>query len=305
MASAMTLAWALVLVPVSSSAQSGGLAFLKIDSSAEALGAGSALTATSNDAFSTFINPAGLGGTHPNAAGLTYNAWTGSTQIFNFAGRFKVGELGGLGVQLTTSTIGDIETRSEPGPASSTTSATNIAAGVGFGRQFGIVRLGLTGKYVLEQMFDYHANGYAFDIGTQVTVIADKVWLAGVIQNLGNMQALNIEETPLPTTYRVGVAIQPVTIQMSDDGSEPIQLFLSSDVLYRSDEERTSVDVGVWVKALDFLWIRGGFLTNNKLRKVTVGLGLEYEGFRFDYAYLPFTEGYGSSGQVVTLQYFY
>lgn len=296
---------AALVFPGGAFAQSGGLAFLKIEPTAEALGAGSALTATSSDAFSTFLNPAGLGGDKMSSAGLTYNAWTGSSQIFNFVARFKTGKLGGLGVQLSSSTSGGIDTRSEPGPASSTTSVTYLAAGVGYGQQFGPARLGVTAKYVLEHLFDYHANGIAFDLGAQADVIPDRVWIGAAVQNLGHMEALNVEQTDLPTTYRIGAAIQPVTVQMSDDGSEPVRLYVSTDVLYRSDEDATSVQVGIWVNALDFLWIRGGLLSNNELRKVTIGLGLEYESFKFDYAYLPFTEGYGSSGQVVTLQYSY
>jgi hypothetical protein len=46
-------------------------------------------------------------------------------------------------------------------------------------------------------------------------------------------------------------------------------------------------------------------LIDNEVRNLTLGLGLEYENVRFDYAYLPFTDGFGNAGQVVSLQYFY
>ena len=125
------------------------------------------------------------------------------------------------------------------------------------------------------------------------------------IQNLGDMEALNVQQTELPETYRVGVTLQPITVQMADDGSEPVKLLLTADVLYRSDEERTFVQFGAWINALDFLWLRAGYLVDNELRDITFGLGLAYENFRFDYAFVPFTAGFGSSGQIVTLQYFY
>ena len=56
---------------------------------------------------------------------------------------------------------------------------------------------------------------------------------------------------------------------------------------------------------LDFLWLRTGYLVDNELRDFSVGLGLAYESFRFDYAYVPFTAGFGNAGQIVTLQYYY
>lgn len=286
-------------------AQSGGLAFLKIEPSAEALALGSSLTATSRDAFSTFINPAGLGGDGMNVAALTYNAWTADAQLFSFAGLFKIGARGGLGVALSSSTSGEIEARTQPGPASSTTSVTYLSAGAGYGHQIGSVRLGVTAKYVLEQLFEYSANGFALDFGAQVNVLDDRIWIGGAIQNIGDMQALNIQQTELPETYRVGVALQPVTVQMADDGSEPVKLVVSADVLYRSDEERIFVQFGASVNTLDFLWLRAGYLVDNELRGISFGLGLAYESFRFDYAYVPFTAGFGNSGQIVTLQYFY
>ncbi len=293
------------LLSGTASAQSGGLAFLKIEPSAEALAVGSSLTATSHDAFSTFINPAGLGGDGMSSAALTYNAWTADARLFSFAGRFRIGTRGGLGIALSSSTSGDIETRTQPGPASSTTSVTYLSAGAGYGHQIGPVRLGLTAKYVLEQLFEYHANGFAIDLGTQIDVIDDRIWIGAAIQNIGDMQTLNVQRTELPETYRVGVALQLVTVQMADDGSEPVKLVVSADVLYRSDEEKTFVQFGASINALDFLWLRAGYLVDNELRDFSVGLGLAYESFRFDYAYVPFTAGFGNSGQIVTLQYYY
>lgn len=286
-------------------AQSGGLAFLKVEPSAESLAVGSALTATTNDAYATFINPAGLGGRRPNSAALTYNAWIGNTQLFNFAGRFTMGELGGLGVALSSSTSGDLEGRSQPGPPNTTSSGTFLSAGIGYGHQIGPLRIGATGKYVLEKMFQYSATGIAFDLGAQVDVVQGRVWLGGAAQNLGSMEELNTQQTDLPSTYRFGIAMQPVTVQMAEDESEPIHLYLAADILYRQDEERAYVQIGGWVEALEFLWVRAGHLIDNEVRSVTFGLGLEYESVRFDYAYLPFADGFGNAGQVVSLQYFY
>lgn len=304
---ALTLGIAAALLSVVSipARAQGGLAFLKVDPSAEALAVGSALTSTSRDAFSAFINPAGLAGNGPNAAGLTYNAWIGDAQLFSFAGRFRLSSQGGIGVALTSSASGDIEGRSQPGPASSTSSATFLAAGAGYGHQIGPIRFGLTGKYLLEQLFDYHASGFAVDLGVQTDVIADKVWLSAAAQNLGDMQELNVQQTSLPSTYRVGAAFQPFTVQMAEDGSEPVLLFVTAEYVYRDDEEKGFAQIGGWIQALDFLWIRGGYLFDNESRNVTLGLGLQYESVRFDYAYLPFSDGFGNPGQVVTLQYFY
>jgi hypothetical protein len=295
----------MTLVSSESFAQSGGLAFLKIEPSAEALAIGSAQTAVTHDAFSTFVNPSGLGGSASNSAALTYNAWTADSRIYSFAGLFKVGSKGGLGVALSTSTSGAIDSRTQPGPASSSTSVTYLTAGVGYGHEIGRVRIGLTAKYVLEQLFEYHANGVAVDLGVQADVINDRVWIGAGVQNLGDMQALNVQQTELPETYRVGLTVQPFTVKMSDDDSEPIRLFASADIVYRSDEEKTFAQFGLWVNAFDFLWVRSGYLVDNELRDISFGLGIGHESFRFDYAYVAFSEGFGNAGQIVSLHYVY
>lgn len=285
--------------------QTGGLAFLKVDPSAEALAAGSALTAITNDAFSTFINPAGLAGGGMSSAALTYNAWIADVQLFSLAGRFAAGQHGGIGIALSSSSSGDIEGRTQPGPPSSTSTATFLSAGFGYGHEIGPVRAGLTAKYVLEKLFEYSASGIALDVGAQIDVVKGRAWIGGVVQNLGSMEELNVQQTELPSTYRGGVTLQPVTVQMAEDGSEPVHVFVSADLLYRTDEEKTHVQLGAWVEALEFLWVRTGYLLDNELRSFTFGIGLEYESVRFDYAYLPFEEGFGGAGQVVSLQYFY
>lgn len=296
---------ALALTSLPAAAQSGGLAFLKLEPTAEALGAGSALTALSSDAFSSFVNPAGLGGNRSNAAGVSYTAWVGNVQLYNLGARIQAGSSGAIGFAITSSATADIEAREQPGLPAGTFDAQFLSAGVSYGRALGPVRAGVTAKYLLEEIFTESANGYAFDFGAQVDVVPGLLWLGAAAQHLGEMNELQIETTDLPKTYRVGVGAQPVVVRTADDDLSTVLAYVAVDLVHRPSDDITAVQIGAWLHAFDFVWLRAGYLGDDALRDYTAGLGLFYRSFRFDYAYLPFETGFGASGQVVTIQYFW
>lgn len=283
----------------------GGLAFLKLETSAEALGSGSALTAFSGDAFSTFINPAGLAGNRPNAAGFSYTAWVGDVQLFNLASRIQAGTTGAFGLAITSSSTDDLEARDQPGVPSGTFDAQFVSAGLSYARAFGQIRAGVTAKYLSEEIFTESAGGYAFDLGLQADVLPGVVWLGLAAQHLGKMNELNNETTELPKTYRAGLAVQPFTIRTADDDEAAVKTYFSVDIVHRPNDDLTTAQFGAWLFAFDMLWLRAGYLGDDQLRDYTAGLGLLYRSFRFDYAYLPFETGFGVSGQVLTIQYFW
>jgi len=285
--------------------QSGGLAFLKLEPSAEALGSGSALTALSGDAFSGFVNPAGLAGSRPNAAGFSYTAWVGNVQLFNLGSRIQAGSTGAFGIAITSSSTSDIEAREQPGVPSGTFDAQFVSAGVSYARALGPLRAGVTVKYLSEEIYTESAGGYALDVGVQADLVPRTVWIGFAAQHLGEMNELNIERTELPKTYRAGVAVQPFTIRTADDDAAAVKTYFSVDLVHRPSEDVTTAQVGAWLFAFDIIWLRAGYLGDDQLRDYTAGLGLLYRSFRFDYAYLPFETGFGASGQALTIQYFW
>ncbi len=291
------------LAPTVLRAQAGGLAFLKLEPTAEALGAGSAIAPFSADAFSAFVNPAGLGGDGSNLAGFSYTAWVGDVRLFNLGARIRAGRHGAFGVAITSSATSDIEARDTPGFPSGTFDAQFVSAGLGYGRQFGPVRAGVTAKYLSEEIYTESANGYAFDFGVQAEVIKRTAWVGAAAQHLGKMNDLYTEATELPETYRGGITVQPFTIRTADDDESAVDVYVSAELVHRPGDDVTTYQIGAWIYAFEFLWIRAGYLGDDALRDYTAGLGLLYKSFRFDYAYLPFETGFGASGQSLTIQY--
>jgi hypothetical protein len=63
------------------------------------------------------------------------------------------------------------------------------------------------------------------------------------------------------------------------------------------------VHVGASGVLLETLVARVGYVTNDPLRGPTMGLGLSYEALNFDYAVIPFEDGFGGPGHILTLTY--
>lgn len=293
----------LLLAPLAVQAQGSGLAFLKLGTHAAALGAGSAQTASTADAFSTYWNPAGLAQAPGNSAGLTYNAWVGDIQIYSLAARLGTGPQAGWGVSVTAVSSGELEARLGPGDPDGVFNAQFISAGLSYGRAFGALRLGATAKFLSERIFTVSSNGYAFDAGAQVSLREGFLQAGVVLQHLGDMNELQLESTALPRTLRAGVSVRPLRIANQDDDSPLLKTVLNLDVSRFLVTDETQVHIGATGEILETINIRAGLLTNDGLQRFTFGLGFLFDEFRFDYAYLPFQDGFGDAGQILSIMY--
>ncbi|MEM1126331.1 MAG: PorV/PorQ family protein [Bacteroidota bacterium] len=297
----------LLLMAVSSQvlhAQDGGLAFLRIGTNAEAGALGDAGVATNGDVFAAYWNPAGLAAPRTNAVALSQLLWVADVRAYALAARFRAGPQGGLGVFFTSLDAGDFEARQGPSEEpDGLFGAQFLNLSVAYGRALGPLNVGVTAKYLVERIFTNEATGYAFDLGAQLRLLSGSLNLGAAIQNVGEMTDLSDEATPLPRLVRAGVAVEPFQILAQDDGTPLLDLAVVADVSHVFDDDATRVHVGTAATLLDLIVARAGLITNDDLRGPTFGLGLVYAPFQFDYAYLPFDEGFADTGHVLTLRY--
>ena len=236
-------------------------------------------------------------------AAVSHRIWIGDLRTYDAAARFQVGRKGGVGLAVTATDSGDLEARDLPGEPDGTFSAQFFSVGVSYGRQIGPLRAGVTAKYLNERIFDNKASGYALDAGVQLDVAQNLLVLGAAIQNLGEMSELEREATELPSTLRAGAAVFPFRILAAEDGTRLLDVSLAAEVSHLFPDDLTRLHAGAGVTVLDLLIARVGFITKDTLRDLTFGLGLHYDAIAFDYAYLPFDEGFEGPGHVLTLMY--
>ncbi|NND72460.1 MAG: hypothetical protein HKN43_12870, partial [Rhodothermales bacterium] len=212
------------------------------------------------------------------------------------------GSSGGFGLFVLANAIDEIEQRDRPGPATGSFSAQYLTTGIGYGRTLGPVRIGASVKYVSEKVLEVSARGYAVDLGTQVEVAQKSVVLGLAVTNLGKMDELSTVETTLPTTVRGGVSLFPFRMIM-EDNTRLVNSTLAVDVSYNEPAKQTRVHIGAGAEVVEMLTIRAGYITNDALRGLTAGLGLAINELRFDYAMIPFENGFGGPGHIMSLMY--
>jgi hypothetical protein len=293
----------LAVLALPARAQESGLAFLRVGLNAAAGAMGDAHVARSRDAFSTYWNPAGLAAAPSNSASLSYHLWVADVRTYTLAARFRAGAQGGLGLFVAGTDFGDFEAREEPGEAGDLFNVQFINLGAAYGRRIGPVRAGLTARYLSNRIYTESASGYAFDLGLQAELWDGSLELGAALQNLGEMGRLAEEELTLPRMVRAGLAVFPLRILAADDDTPVLNTFVTAEVSHVFPTETTQFHAGASATVMELLVLRAGLLTNNELRRFTFGLGLHYEAFRFDYAFLPFREGFAGPGHILTLTY--
>lgn len=299
--SGLTLALLLSHMPVL--AQESGLAFLRIGVNAEAAAMGDAQVALSRGAFSTYWNPAGLSAAGSNSLGASYHSWVGDSKTYAAAARFRSGEKGGFGLFVTAMGNSGLEARTSPGEPQGTFDVQFVSTGASYGRKFGPVRAGITAKYLNERIFTSTASGYAFDFGLQAELLKGDLRLGLAYQNAGEMSVLEADATRLPRMLRAGVGVFPLRISSASDDAALLETVATGEIVYNFTEEETQIHVGIDAEVLEVIHLRAGYISNDQLRQLTFGTGFGYEGLRFDYAFLPFEEGFGGAGHILTLIY--
>ena len=284
-------------------AQNSGLAFLEIGVDAQGMALGDAGVADTSGPFAAERNPAGLAAGSGSAFGVSHHQWIADVATYGLSGRFDAGRLGGLGLFVRATGSGDLDARDRPGPASGTFDAQFVSAGIAVARTFGAVSVGASGKYLSERIFGVSASGVGADLGAQVSLVRGSVRLGGAVLNLGSMEALADRPTELPTTARVGAAVQPFRVLSFEDGATLLDAVLTVEYSLNTVSEEGRVHLGAAASVLETVRLRAGYVTNDALRDFSAGIGLSTGAITLDYALIPFEEGFGGPGHIFSVVY--
>ncbi|MXZ04010.1 MAG: PorV/PorQ family protein [Rhodothermaceae bacterium] len=282
--------------------QDTGLSFLRIGVNAHGGSMGDAQVASVSNAFATYWNPAGLASEHRSIAG-SHRIWVGDVRAYDIAAQLPAGRNSAWGLSLTATDSGDMEARTQPGEPEGTFSAQFINAGVSYARAIRGLRIGITGRYLRERIFDTNASGYAFDAGIQADLLSRSLNVGASVRNIGRMSELEFERTPLPRLLQGGIALSPLQIVGYTDNVRLLDLALALETSHLVDDNLTRLHVGISVKVMELVDLRGGYVSSDELRDYTFGLGLSFDGIYADYAYIPFEGGFDGPGHILSLLY--
>lgn len=264
------------------------LSFLKNDMSARSQAMGGASVALDGDAFSIYRNPAGM--TNLNTTGIAlghYFIGGGINQSW-LSGIFPItNDVNALGVSFNMLNSGAIEERTEfqPGGTGRMIYATNMAIGLSYAHilsdQF---EMGLTMKYIYEQLGSYYNHTAAIDVGFLYKTDWKKLQFAIMVQNFGGNSSLTgtyissgynrvqngqLEDNTLPNVFSLGVSMVPYK-----EGRHQI---LTAVQLNHPNDNAENYRLGVEYEYMNILAVRAGYKINVVGQSwPTFGFGVRY-----------------------------
>jgi long-subunit fatty acid transport protein len=253
--------------------------FLAIQSGARANGMGEVGVSLVNDVSASYWNPAGLVEIDRMEIGVTHMLYIQSLGYDNVSYAMPVGRYGTLAVSGLALYSGKIEKTTEDGAGNyvatdDTFNTMESAVSIGYGARIAQDwAVGANLKTISQRIGDVSVSGFAGDAGLKYSVTRDiKAGLA--VQNLG--PAINGDS--LPTVVKAGCHTSMRSLVVAVDGDYA----LAGGMSYGA---------GMEYNVMKMLAIRAGYNTRadtNKLTGLHCGLGFNWEGMSFDYAFIPF-----------------
>mgnify|MGYP000386207573 FL=1 len=262
------------------------LSFLKNDISPRSLGMAGASTALNGDGYSILHNPAGMYELDGQAWTMT-NSFLGAgiNQAFLSAIFPLKNKTSAIGASINALTTGAIEERTEfqPFGTGRVVYGTNMAVGASYSQQLSEqFSLGLSLKYVYENLADFTNHTLSADIGFLYKLDVRDLQFAVLLKNFGGNSSLsgsylassfnrntvaNLEKNTLPNVFSIGVSITAWENEHHH--------IMGAFQLNHPNDNSENYRLGVEYDYLNLLFVRSGVKMNVKGQSYpTMGVGI-------------------------------
>ncbi|MDX1592021.1 MAG: PorV/PorQ family protein [Balneolaceae bacterium] len=281
-----------------------GLDFLNIGPSPRLLSISEAGTAVLSGPSSMFTNPSLLAFEESNSVDVSYTLWISEVGNQFAAINFKQPR-SAIALGIFSSKADEFEARNNPGPSAGTFSVSYLSLAGSAAYRLGPVSAGFTAQYLREEVFQFIANGYAFNLGASARIFQERVLMGVSLNNLGKMEELDTVSTPVPSSWNAGISADivefvtpgendlPILISAYAAYSKPIQEQTTSDFA-SSDSKDGFFSLALSGEAASLFSLQAGYRFGPTERPVSFGLGLILDPVRINYAMVPFSTGFGT-----------
>ena len=271
------------------SAGNAGLSFLKFGFGARNIAMGDVGASASNDLSALYYNPSRLALIEKNEVLIMHSSWIQDVNSELFGIKWNMfGLPWAIGLNYTS--INDIEIRTRPGEPDSKFNANYFFGSLSTGFYvWDKLSFGTTIRYLYEGLLSDEANGWGFDFGLNYETPFRGLSVSAVIKNIGSMNALRMQETQLPTDFRLGSAYK--------FGVESAKLDLVAVAEFQKylDTDDIHLNLGGDIVYDQIIALRVGYQSGYEAKSFTAGIGLMWGNLRFDYTYMPFSLDLGNA----------
>jgi len=263
--------------------ESSGLYFLKLNKGSRALGMGNAYTALSSDLNGIYFNPSGIGFLNYSSIMFFHSNWIEDISIENFAFSFPYNKFnfsGGINyLHMPMIDKYEIDPLTGSPIESGQFSANNFVFQMGLAYRFNWnLALGFQLKFFQDNIDNYSASGFAFDVGLLYKLPIDYFRLGFAIQNIGQPVRYDKRDEKLPQTFRAGIAYQL-----------PYHTITFSLDAVKTRYTKTKLYFGAEFEFLNSFFLRSGVNWDNPVESnYYLGLGFKIlDNYEINYAFLP------------------
>ncbi len=284
-------------------AQSSGLQLLEVGPTATELSISEATVATPNGSSSMYTNPALLVMQNRPTISLGYTSWIADSDNLFGGINLKKGNRS-IAFSFYTSGISGFEQRNNPGESNGEFSIQYLSISGAYAYDFKILKAGIAGHYLNEEVFPFRANGYAFNIGLAGELLDERLRWGASILNMGEMEKLDQVATELPTSFNVGVSMDVLEFVHGKSPNLPILATLMADWVHPMNESildnqnfnpsESYFNLGLSLLVSEVVRVNTGYKTQDNVRPYSFGLGFITEKVTFNYALIPFNTGFGT-----------
>lgn len=290
------------LVPLSVLAQQNTLPYLDIGPNTYSLSLGGSTFAVPSGPSDLFANPSLIAGRKHHDIDLSYTLWISQSQIREVAFSLPVHNQT-LGIGLLSS---DVNTHT----SGVGVQQQDIAIAGTYARHWGAFSAGLTGLYLFEEYNGYRTGGYAVTAAANFALAKDLNISTG-LRNIGHFNEIRNASGVLPTTITAGVYSPLISVPGIGSYNLPVTVSLSGDIQQPLNDgtviQNTHTDIGftirkkaycstgIMIRVDNLVELRAGYrFVNESARKISLGTGIVTQHLDADFAYIPFTAGYGN-----------
>lgn len=286
--------------------------FLKFAVGARANAMGESFAAVASDASALYWNPGGIGNLQNLEVHLTHIDYLLDI-TYDFAGLVVPTSAGNIGFSAAVLGMGDepVTTLADPdGAIGVTWGASSFAVGLTMSKavtdRFAV---GITGKYIQENIYNESANTLAIDIGSLYDTGLRGIKIGMAMSNFGGKMKLSGRDLALradPDVVVGGNSTQPADLQVNSWSlplnfrvglslevfkSESSTLLLASDFNHPTDADER-LNFGAEYAFAKRVFLRGGYKVNYDEESFTFGGGLNLPitsyNFMLDYSFNEF-----------------
>lgn len=290
--------------------------FLEVGVGASAMGMGGAYVSVAENATALYWNAAQIVSLSQIGVALVHTNWIADTK-FDYAGLVvPLGDFGTLGFSITSLSMPDMKVRSIELPEGTGEffSAGDMAGSITYARRLTErFAIGLTAKYIQQNIWHESASAFAIDVGTSFkTDLAGGMTIGATLSNFGTSMKMSgrdtrtfirLDKTKLGSNERIPTNIEfdswdlPLLFQIGVStrivDNNQYRWTVAVDALHPSDNYE-SLNAGTQVVFFEILAVRAGYRSlflNDAEGGASFGFGVMAPEFignmsvGFDYAF--------------------